>query len=109
MKTIRPTTRSSQDRKRASDPPAPPPAHRRANPPPAPSEVKLLLVDFRSGEAVRNHPDLKPWLEADWQVRSAVPRVVERGITKLLVVLESPVPDAKRPSTRPPRMRSVQL
>jgi hypothetical protein len=50
--------------------------------------VKLLLVTFRSGEAVERHPDVEPWLESGWTVRSAVPRVVESGATKLLVVLE---------------------
>lgn len=50
--------------------------------------VKLLLIAFRSGEAVERHPDVQPWLEDGWTVRSAVPRVVESGATKLLVVLE---------------------
>lgn len=57
----------------------------------APTEIKLRLVAFRSGEAVHQHPALQPWLDAGWHIRSAVPRVVESGDTKLLVVLERPV------------------
>lgn len=56
----------------------------------APVEVKLLLVTFRSGEAVRQHPELQPWLKANWIIRSAMPRIVEDGATKLLVVLARP-------------------
>jgi len=56
-----------------------------------PCDVKLLLVPFRSGEAVREHPALQPWLAEGWDARSAVPRIVENGDAKLLVVLERPV------------------
>lgn len=72
-----------------------PPHARQHRAMPAPSrdhstlrDVKLVLVDFRSGEAVRKHPELQPWLNAHWTVRSAMPRIVEHGETKLLVVLE---------------------
>lgn len=69
------------------------------------TETKLLLVAFRSGEAVRQHPDVQPWLSAGWTVRRAVPRVVESGKTKLLVVLERPVfalaPRPEGPPTSP--------
>ena len=71
-------------------------------PEPNANHVKLLLVDFRSGEAVEHHPALVPWLSDGWQVRSAVPRVVEKGQTRLLVVMERegrPV-ERKRTPTR---------
>ena len=55
------------------------------------TDVKLMLVPFRNGEAVDQHPVLQPWLEKSWRIRSAVPRIVERGDTKLLVILERPI------------------
>ncbi len=71
---------------------------------PPPCDVKLLLVPFRSGEIVRQHPELQPWLTEGWDVRSAMPRTVENEDAKLLVVLERPVftPEATR-SPIPPR------
>lgn len=54
---------------------------------PGRSLTKLLLVDFRSGEAVHQHPDIVPFLQQGWQIRSAVPRLVESKGTRLLVVL----------------------
>jgi len=67
-----------------------------------------MLVDFRSGETVRQHPELQPWLDAHWVVRSAVPRVVEGGLTKLLVVLERPALGVETPPAfRTARLRSV--
>lgn len=71
------------------------------------SDVKLLLVGFRSGETVQEHPDLHAWLSEGWHVRSAVPRIVEDGDTKLLVVLERPIFTAKR--TRPPVAHHTSL
>lgn len=64
---------------------------------PAPSSAsattKLLLIDFRSGEAVAQHPDLRTFLKEGWRVKSAVPRLVETGGTKLFVVLtQDPLP-----------------
>ena len=51
-------------------------------------ESKLLLVDFRSGEAVDCHPDLVQHLRGGWRVHSAAPRIVATCETKLLVVLK---------------------
>lgn len=48
--------------------------------------TKLLLVPFRSGEAVSRHPEVMPYLKEGWNVKSAAPRVTPEG-TKLLVVL----------------------
>src|SRR5690606_12225473 len=56
----------------------------------AQGDAKLLLVDFRSGEAVRNHPEIAPLLRQGWRIKSAVPRLVEAKGTKLLVVLTPP-------------------
>lgn len=53
------------------------------------ARAKLLLVDFRSGEAVRQHPDIAPLLEEGWSVTGAAPRVTPDG-TRLLVVLAPP-------------------
>lgn len=80
---------------------------RASSQPAAPSEVKLLLVTFRSGEAVRQHPELQPWIEAGWSVRSAVPRVVESGDTKLLVILERPAFAAETLSPSMPSRESA--
>ena len=52
--------------------------------------TKLLLVDFRSGEAVSQHPEIQSYLKQGWRVKSAVPRLVEAGGTRLLVVLTQP-------------------
>lgn len=51
------------------------------------SSSRVMLVDFRSGEAVNLHPDLCPLLQQGWTVKSAVPRLVEGEGLKLLVVL----------------------
>lgn len=56
--------------------------------------TKILLVEFRNGEAVTKHPELEHLLEEGWIVRSAVPRIVESEGTKLLVVLAKPEPEA---------------
>lgn len=67
---------------------APPvPALSRIRTRPTPALTKLLLVDFRSGEAVHQHPEISPFLQQGWRVRSAVPRLVEAKGTRLLVVL----------------------
>lgn len=105
MKIIEKSTPSSRTQERPARPPA---AHRSTREAP-PTDVKLLLVAFRSGEAVDHHPALKPWLEKNWRVRSAVPRIVENGATKLLVVLERPIfaEEPPRPAM-PRRMRSLR-
>lgn len=48
--------------------------------------TKLVMVPFRSGEAVIRHPDICPLLEDGWKIKSATPRITTEG-TKLLVVL----------------------
>lgn len=53
-------------------------------------DARLLLVDFRSGEAVRMHPEIAPLLNQGWRIKSAVPRLVEAKGTKLLVVMTPP-------------------
>lgn len=57
--------------------------------------TKLVMVPFRSGEAVGRHPDVLPLLEAGWKVKSAAPRVTTEG-TKLLVVLGTFDPSASK-------------
>ena len=52
--------------------------------------AKLLLVEFRSGEAVDLHPEVAPLLRQGWRLRSAVPRIVEGEGLKLLVTLAQP-------------------
>lgn len=49
--------------------------------------TKLLLVDFRSGETISKHPEIQSYLRQGWRVKSAAPRLVEAGGTKLFVVL----------------------
>ena len=46
-----------------------------------------VVVDFRSGEAVIRHPDLRSYLNDGWSVKSAVPHVVDADEVRLLVVL----------------------
>lgn len=48
---------------------------------------RVLLADFRCGEAVEQHPDVLPLLNEGWAIKSAVPRLVEGEGVKLLVVL----------------------
>lgn len=86
-----------------------PPARSRSARESAPADVKIELVSFRNGEAVHQHPSLQSWLENGWQIRSAVPRIVESGDTMLLVVLERSAP-APKPSRSPvsKRMRALR-
>lgn len=49
---------------------------------------RVLVVEFRSGEAVQQHPELVPLIEDGWNVRSAVPRLVDGEGIRLLVVLD---------------------
>ncbi|MEX0600571.1 MAG: hypothetical protein WD205_08010 [Rhodothermales bacterium] len=62
--------------------------------------TKIVLVQFRSGEAVSEHPELVEFLADGWTVRSAVPRMVEAEGTKLLVVLARPNPVSAAPTIR---------
>jgi len=66
------------------------------------SLTRILLVQFRNGEAVDRHPELKALIDDGWSIRSAVPRIVEAEGTKLLVVLGKP----PAPGTRAAAVRS---
>lgn len=57
--------------------------------------TKIMLVNFRNGEAVNKHPELEQFLQDGWSVRSAVPRLVESEGTKLLVVMAKPESGAR--------------
>ena len=48
---------------------------------------RVLLAEFRCGEAVEHHPEVSPLLQEGWAIKSAVPRLVEGEGVKLLVVL----------------------
>jgi hypothetical protein len=98
MRIVKPESKGRPRRKHQRYLSAPPPQAEASSP--SPSDVKLLLVGFRSGETVQKHPDLQTWLREGWCVRSAVPRIVESGDTKLLVVLERPIFTTER--ARPP-------
>jgi|GEM_PF-4550942 len=50
-------------------------------------ESRVLMVDFRSGEAVIRHPQLRVLIEGGWSVESAVPYCEDADDVKLLVVL----------------------
>lgn len=52
-----------------------------------PCLTKLLLVDFREGAPLADHPQLAPYLKSGWTIRSATPRLVEAAGPRLLVVL----------------------
>lgn len=61
-----------------------------AAPAPAPDDLlarKACTVDFRSGEAVHRHPDLKCYLDDGWYIESAVPKVSGAARVQLLVTL----------------------
>jgi len=51
------------------------------------TRTRLLLLPFRSGEAVTEHPDLSPMIKDGWRIQSASPRVTKDG-TRLFVVLK---------------------
>lgn len=69
---------------------APVPAFGKLTSAPSKALTKILLVEFRNGEAVTQHPELSTLLSDGWSVRSAVPRIVESEGTKLLVVMAKP-------------------
>jgi hypothetical protein len=60
------------------------------------NSVRLIVVDFRSGEDVTHHPQLKAWLEQGWVIRNAAPRTTPEG-AKLLVVLTHSLSTKPRP------------
>ena len=62
-------------------------------PGPKAERVKILLLDFRSGEAIDRHPDLALYLKDGATIKSAEPRISESGTPKLLVVLVLPQPE----------------
>lgn len=70
---------------------------RRASARSSPRRTKHLLVDFRSGEAVDRHPDVKRLLQRGWNILHARPRTGGAGRIKLYVEME-------RPTTRPRRL-----
>ena len=67
--------------------------------------VKLLLVEFRSGEAVLLHPEVAPLIQQGWRLRSAVPRIVEGEGLKLLVTLGQA---GKKRAKQPRKARRVR-
>ena len=71
--------------------------------------AKLLLVEFRSGEAVGLHPEVTPLLREGWRVRSAVPRIVEGEGLKLLVSLTQPGPLPARQVMKPTKQSASPL
>ena len=54
---------------------------------PSSGETKSLVVEFRSGEAVHQHPDLVAMLKDGWHIQSAIPHCVDPECTKLQVEL----------------------
>lgn len=74
-----------------------------------PTLTKILLVQFRNGEAVDRHPELQGLLDDGWSIRSAVPRIVEAEGTKLLVVLGKPVPGTRAAVRKRERTKRPQL
>lgn len=54
---------------------------------PRPAAQKMLVVEFRSGEAVHRHPALTPYLCEGWEIESAVPRLSDVDGVELLVVM----------------------
>lgn len=67
--------------------------------------TRLLLVGFRSGEAVAHHPELADWLRRGWRVLKAKPRLTEEG-AKLFVVLGRPTV-LPPPTPAAPALRNV--
>lgn len=57
------------------------------NDPTADASTRVMIVDFRSGEAVVRHPDLEDLLKDGWFVQSAVPHVADADEVRLLVVM----------------------
>lgn len=80
------------------------------------TEAKVLLVDSGDRE-VTHDPEIIQWLALGWSIRRAVPRIVEGGKAKCLVVLERstakeslPIPErifARSQSRRQGRPRKV--
>lgn len=51
------------------------------------ASTKVMIVDFRSGEAVVRHPALVDLLNDGWSVQSAVPHIADADEVQLLVVM----------------------
>jgi hypothetical protein len=77
-------------------PPAIPPSLSSAQ-----SETTLVLINAQSRAEVEQHPEIESRLSDGWTIRRAVPRIVEEGGAKWLLVLERPAGDApSAPSLR---------
>ena len=76
-------------------PPAIPPSLSSAQ-----SETTLVLINAQSRAAVEQHPEIESHLSDGWTIRRAVPRIVEEGGAKWLLVLERPAGDAPTPALR---------
>lgn len=63
----------------------------------AASPVKLLLIEAHGDARIAQHPDVAPWLERGWQVKSVTPRVIEALGPRQLVVLTPPADDGEAP------------
>ena len=62
--------------------------------------AKILLVAYRPGEAVEQHPELAAYLQDGWLLKSATPRIVEGKGARLLVVLAQSAAELPRAGTR---------
>lgn len=63
------------------------PASRGRTPSKEALDRQQCVVEFRSGEAVIRHPDLKCFLDAGWLIESAVPQLAESEQVELRVIL----------------------
>lgn len=64
--------------------------------PPTPDSAsarKMCVVDFRSGEAVIRHPDLKCFLSDGWCIESAVPQIAGETVELVVVLNKSGAQD----------------
>ncbi|MEF8796409.1 MAG: hypothetical protein V5A48_08155 [Salinivenus sp.] len=66
----------------------------------AQSETTLVLINAQSRAEVEQHPEIESRLSDGWTIRRAVPRIVEKGGAKWLLVLERPTGDAPTPALR---------
>lgn len=66
----------------------------------AQSETTLVLINAQSRAEVEQHPEIESRLSDGWTIRRAVPRIVEKGGAKWLLVLERPAGDAPTPALR---------
>lgn len=62
-------------------PPSPSPVR------PSSDDTRSLVVEFRSGESVQQHPALKELIQDGWHIESAVPECIDPDCTQLRVKL----------------------